>query len=94
MSDSFAVRVVVYGRVQGVFFRGFVLQQAIVLGVTGYVRNLQDGRTLEVQAEGKRTKLQELIDNLNIGPRGAKVEKMDVSWSDYKGNYSCFNIQY
>ena len=92
MSDLFSVQVMIYGHVQGVFFRDFTLQQASKLGVVGYVRNLHGGKTLEVQAEGERTKLEELIDNLKIGPPGARVEKTDVTWSDYSGNYSCFSI--
>ena len=94
MSDLFSVQVLVYGRVQGVFFRDFTLQRASKLGVAGYVRNLHSGKALEVQAEGKRTKLEELIDNLKTGPPGARIEKTDVTWSDYSGNYSCFCIRY
>ena len=92
MSGLFSVQVMIYGRVQGIFFRDFALQRARKLGVVGYVRNLHGGKTLEVQAEGERTKLEELIDNLKIGPPGARVEKTDVTWSDYSGNYSCFSI--
>ena len=94
MSDLFSVQVLVYGRVQGVFFRDFTLKQANKLGIVGYVRNLHGGRTLEVKAEGERTKLEELIDNLKIGPPGAKVEKTEITWSDYTENYSCFSIRY
>jgi len=94
MSDLFSVRVVIYGRVQGIFFRNFTLRQASKLGLTGYVRNLHDGRTVEVQAEGEKAKLEELINNLKTGPPGAKVEKADVTWSDYTGSYSHFSINY
>lgn len=94
MSNSFAVRVIVYGFVQGVFFRAFTLRKARILGVTGYVRNLPDSEAVEIQAEGKKTELEELISNLKLGPPRAKVEKMDVIWSDYSGNYSNFNIKY
>jgi acylphosphatase len=94
MPDSFTIQVTVYGHVQGVFFRDFVLKQASILGITGYVRNLQDGKAIKVHAEGKRTKLEELLDKLKIGPGGAKVEKTDITWSDYSGHYSCFSIQY
>ena len=94
MSDLFSVQVMVYGHVQGVFFRDFTLQRAGKLGVVGYVRNLHGGKTLEVQAEGERTKLEELIEYLKTGPPGARVEKTDITWSDYSGNYSCFSIRY
>jgi len=94
MSDLFSVQVIICGRVQGVFFRSFTSRQASKLGITGYARNLYDGRTVEVQAEGEKTKLEELIDNLKKGPPGAKVERIDITWSDYTGNYSHFSIKY
>ena len=94
MSDLLSVQVMVSGRVQGVFFRDFVLKRAVELGIVGYVRNLHGGRTLEVQAEGERAKLEEMIGNLKTGPPGAKVEKTDVIWSDYSGDYSCFSVKY
>jgi len=94
MSDLFSVQVLVYGRVQGVFFRDFVLRQANKLSIVGYVRNLHDGKTLEVQAEGEKTKLKEFIEHIKIGPPGAKVQKIDITWSNYTGNYSCFIIRY
>lgn len=94
MSDLSSVQVIVNGRVQGVFFRGFILKRASELGVSGYVRNLHDGKTLEVQAEGERKKLEELIVNLKTGPPGARVDKTDVIWSDYSGKYSNFSIIY
>ena len=94
MSDLFSVQVTIHGRVQGVFFRSFTSRQASKLGITGYVRNMHDGRTLEVQAEGEKTKLKELIEHLKIGPPGAKVEIIDINWSDYTGSYPCFSIRY
>ncbi len=94
MSDLLSVQVMVSGRVQGVFFRDFVLKRAVELGIVGYVRNLHGGRTLEVQAEGERAKLEEMIGNLKTGPPGAKVEKTDEIWSDYSGDYSCFSVKY
>jgi acylphosphatase len=86
--------VLVYGRVQGVFFRDFILKQASGLGIFGYVRNLNGGKALEVRAEGERTKLEEMIDDINTGPPAAKVEKTEVIWSDYSGKYSNFSIVY
>lgn len=94
MSDLVSVQVKVYGFVQGVFFRDFTSRRARDLDLTGYVRNLPGGRTVEVQAEGERGKLEELISRLKIGPSGASVESMDVGWSDYTGNYSNFSIRY
>jgi len=94
MPDLFSVNVIIYGRVQGVFFRNFTLQRANKLGIIGYVRNLHGNRTVEVQAEGERAKLEELINNLKTGPPEASVEKIDVKWSDFTGNYSYFSIRH
>jgi len=94
MADLALVQATVYGRVQGVFFRSFVSRQATQLGLTGYVRNLPDGRAVEVHAEGERKQLEELISYLKIGPPGAKVQKVETSWSEYSGDYSRFSIRY
>ena len=94
MADLASVQATVYGRVQGVFFRSFVSRQATQLGLTGYVRNLPDGRAVGVHAEGERKQLEELISYLKIGPPGAKVQKVETSWSEYTGSYSRFSISY
>jgi len=94
MADLASVQATVYGHVQGVFFRAFVSRQATQLGLNGYVRNLPDGRAVEVHAEGERKQLVELLSYLKIGPPGAKVEKIEANWSEYSGNYSRFGIRY
>ncbi len=66
--------VVAYGHVQGVFFRYFVQSIARKLGVKGYVRNLARGDAVEVQAEGGRKQLEELLEHVKVGPSGARVE--------------------
>jgi acylphosphatase len=93
MADLASVRVIVYGFVQGVFFRAFVAKQASELGVTGYVRNLPQG-TVEVLAEGERRRLERLVGYLKIGPPDARVVKVATNWSEYTGNYSGFRIKY
>jgi len=93
MTDLASVQVIVYGYVQGVFFRAFASRRATELGLTGYVRNLPGREAVEVNAEGERKKLQELIDHLEVGPPAAKVEKVVTNWSEYTGSYSHFNIR-
>ncbi len=93
MTDLVSVRATVYGYVQGVFFRAFVSRRATQLGLTGYARNLPGG-AVEVQAEGERRQLEELINYLKVGPPTAKVEKVVAEWSEYTGSYSRFNIRY
>ena len=94
MADLASVYAIVYGYVQGVFFRAFVSRRATELGLTGYVRNLPDGETVEVNAEGERQQLEKLIGYLKVGPPGAKVEKVVTNWSEYTGSYSRFSIMY
>ena len=94
MTDLASVQAIVYGYVQGVFFRAFVSRRAAELGLTGYVCNLPGGEAVEVQAEGERKQLKKLISYLKVGPSAAKVEKVVTNWSEYTGSYSGFEIRY
>jgi len=94
MADLASVRVVVYGYVQGVFFRAFASREATKLGLSGYVRNLPTGEAVEVQAEGERKQLEKLIGYLELGPPTARVGKVVTNWSKYTGSYSGFSIRY
>jgi acylphosphatase len=84
-------RILVTGLVQGVFFRREITDHARRLGVSGWVRNLQDGR-VEALAEGEKARLDELIRFCHVGPRGAVVRKVEVEWSDYAGEFRVFKI--
>jgi len=84
-------RVLVSGRVQGVFFRDHTRTWAGSLGITGWVRNLRDGR-VEVLAEGESEKIEALIARLNEGPPLALVETVDVAWEEFKGEFRDFRI--
>ena len=86
------LQAMVYGRVQGVFFRSFVIRQAQELVLTGYVRNLPEG-AVEVRAEGERSKLEELIGCLKVGPPAARVGKVVINWSGYSGSYIDFGVR-
>ncbi len=89
-----SVQAIVYGHVQGVFFRAFVSRRATGLGVTGYVRNLPGGRAVEVNAEGQQDKLEQLISYLRTGPPAARVERVETRWSEYTGSYHGFDVRY
>lgn len=93
MSDLASVQLMIYGHVQGVFFRAFTAERARKLSLTGYVSNLPEG-AVKVQAEGERNKLEALISYLEMGPPGARVTKVVTKWSEYSGSYSRFNIRY
>jgi acylphosphatase len=92
-ADSANLLAVVSGRVQGVFFRAFVLNICEALGLTGYVRNLDDG-TVEVVAEGSRSQLEGLLGKLKQGPRSARVDAVTTVWSGYTGKFSGFSITF
>ena len=94
MTNLASVRVVIYGYVQGVFFRAFASRQATKLGLSGYVRNLPAGEAVEVRVEGERKQLEKLIGSLEVGPPTARVIKVVTNWSKYTGSYSGFSIRY
>jgi acylphosphatase len=86
-----AKRFFVSGMVQGVGFRFFVERTASNLGLSGFVRNLYDGR-VEVYAIGDARQLNELRDALSRGPRMASVERVDEQEAEelreYSGSFS------
>ncbi len=83
--------ILVSGRVQGVFFRDHARKWAASLGITGWVRNLADGR-VEVMAEGEREKIESLVGRLEEGPPLAMVENVDVDWKEYAGEFRDFRV--
>jgi acylphosphatase len=70
---------IVEGMVQGVGFRWFTAREAQHLGLAGFVRNLSDG-SVEVEAEGERGMVEELIGQLKLGPRASDVRDIHVTW--------------
>lgn len=94
MGELASLQARVKGRVQGVYFRAFVAEKADELVLTGYVRNMPDGRTVEVLAEGEKEQLEKLVGYLKTGPSSARVENVTTSWSEYTGAYSGFSIRY
>lgn len=89
------VRAHVYisGFVQGVFFRSTTKRVADRQGVTGWVRNLPDGR-VEAVFEGGEAAVKDLINFCRKGPPGARVEDVEVSWEEYKGEFNNFSVKY
>lgn len=71
------IRVVVSGTVQGVFFRDTCRRRAVETQVSGWVRNLADGR-VEAVFEGAPAAVQEMIEWANVGPERASVTHVDV----------------
>ena len=82
----------VVGRVQGVGFRWWTLHHARELGLTGWVMNDHDERTVEVVAEGSREALDELERRLRDGPPGSHVDAVEVQRSPASGEFTRFGI--
>jgi acylphosphatase len=74
-------RVVVRGRVQGVFFRDEMRRRARSLGVAGWVANRPDG-AVEAVFEGRRDAVESMAQWCSRGPSGARVEDVQVAWED------------
>lgn len=85
--------VFVAGRVQGVFFRQTTQHQAKSHGVTGWVKNLDDGR-VEAVFEGEEEAVKALVDFCRHGPRGAVVSKVEVVDEPFKGEFPSFQIEH
>jgi acylphosphatase len=84
------VRVV--GRVQGVGFRWWARTRAESLGLTGWVANNDDERSVTLVAEGPPPQLDELERLLRIGPSSARVEQVDASREPASGTFQRFEI--
>lgn len=92
MADEYQIRALVFGRVQGVFFRSNTRKIANSLGVKGFVRNLSDGN-VEIVAEGKEEKLRDLIDWAKKGPPLAEVNDVEVEWGKAEDLFKDFTIK-
>ena len=83
--------VLISGRVQGVFFRSSVREQASELGVKGWVRNLPEGQ-VEAVFEGEEEAVKKLIEFCRHGPPRARVSNADVTWETYVGEFIHFGL--
>jgi len=85
------LKVKVTGKVQHVGFRYFVRTAAKRLGITGWVKNDNDG-SVQVLAEGESESLRVFIRSLQVGPSLARVENLDIAWTDPSLNSAEFEI--
>jgi acylphosphatase len=85
--------VFVSGQVQGVFFRQSTREKARISGVTGWVRNLPDGR-VEAVFEGEQNAVNSLIDYCRKGPVGAMITDVDIKFEKFTGEFKNFKIVY
>lgn len=83
--------VYISGRVQGVNFRWYTQRQAQILGLTGWVRNLWDGR-VEAVFEGDEAAVQRAVNWCHNGPPSARVDEVEVKYEEPTGEFRGFQI--
>jgi acylphosphatase len=84
METKARARLIVAGRVQGVFFRAETRSMALSQGLSGWVRNLSDG-SVEAVFEGERSHVELAIEWCSHGPAGAKVDRVNINWEETLG---------
>ncbi len=90
---SLCVHCIVSGRVQGVFFRASTQQQALTMGLSGWVRNMRDGR-VELKACGTAEQIEQLQDWLKQGPPHAQVSDVTCEVLDVVDVNNDFEVRY
>ena len=83
--------IVVTGYVQGVFYRHTTAQRARARGLTGWVRNLPDGR-VEAVLEGEESDVRDVVEWCRSGPAHATVEDVEIEWQAALSDSSDFRI--
>ena len=91
-SEQVCLHAIVKGRVQGVGFRAFVVENGVALGAAGWARNRWDG-SVEVVAEGDRETLEKLLAVLQRGPRISNVTQVDQEWGLASGEFRSFHVK-
>ena len=81
----------IFGCVQGVFYRQSAVKQAVLLNLVGVVRNCDDG-SVELIAEGNELDLEKMIVWCRRGSPSARVEKIEIQYSDPSGGFVDFGI--
>ena len=87
------IHISVNGRVQGVFFRQSTRVMAIKNNVTGWVRNLDDGR-VEIVAEGEESNINALADWCKTGPANSRVDEFELSEEHSTTELKFFEVRY
>lgn len=92
VQDSARLKLVITGRVQGVFFRASARERAMGLGLCGYANNRTDG-AVEIVAEGRRSSLDQLLAWARVGPSRARVDDVNVEWAEPTGEFTRFETR-
>ncbi len=92
MTDK-CIHIFVTGKVQGVFFRQATRVIAIKNNVTGWVRNLDDGR-VEIMIEGEDKSVDIITQWCNLGPANSRVDDIKINQEEFRGDYENFEVRY
>lgn len=87
-----SAHIVISGMVQGVGFRYYAYSNAVSLGLKGFVRNIPNGN-VELKVEGERSLIEEMIKELRVGPRAARVSDVHVTWGTGTPSFKTFEIR-
>ncbi len=85
--------VFISGRVQGVFFRASTRNECRMLGLTGWVRNMPDGR-VEAVFEGDKAAVDAMISWCREGPPSSRVDDVEVKREECRGEFDDFGVKY
>ncbi|MBW2654349.1 MAG: acylphosphatase [Deltaproteobacteria bacterium] len=93
MPGKIQIKVIVKGRVQGVFFRANTKDTADRLGIKGYVKNLPNG-SVEAVFEGEQSAVTQMMEWCHKGPVASKVEHVMTEKAEASSNFEIFEIRY
>lgn len=86
-------KVIIKGKVQGVYFRDYTMRQAVNLGLTGWVRNLPDG-SVEALLCGDREKISSMLNWFHTGSPRSRVDEVIVEDVEANDSYPSFTVRY
>jgi acylphosphatase len=86
-----AVKILISGTVQGIFFRQFIADNAKQFALKGFTRNLENG-DVEIIAEGENEDIPKFIEICKIGPKHASIKSVKVEERKYEGDFKDFRV--
>lgn len=93
MEEKIRAHIIVSGRVQGVYYRQKTVKQAQKLGLSGWVKNLNNGK-VEAVFEGKKKSVEKIVNWAKKGPVFARVLGSNIDWQEYTGEFNNFEVKY
>jgi len=85
-------RIYVSGHVQGIGYRSFTKKRATEIGLSGFARNLPDGR-VEIIVEGDETRIHTFVERLKEGPWGSRVSNTEIRWEKPSTEFTTFEVK-